>query len=896
MSAGFWGDTNQEFRPGCGFDNYPGVSGATINARIPVFFSEANRALWFKEGTYGSVHVRIFWKSFYVNQNVAPTGDASDPSNPAYNWSALDNYVAMTNLSLLGGNPLFLQLWNTRTDGVPQWMINAGLTRTNTIGPMISWANPTARAAWDDFITALSTRYAATRKWWALHWAELLDSNGSAEQLGYAASLNHAHDAFGGRVTVFIPGNALIYSTLVNATYPTVGMYYPDPKFFASGCTPTCNPTSARGRMQAQFQNRPMAESTENNGLYPVFWPNIDNPFGNNSTTQAHVPTAKELAWYFSSEGVVPVHCLIWVPTEWGYSVPTLTLAEVYAANDEYMAGGTTAQGDTLPALPTNYNTDPPACGSPTLATIHIADSKYAANDAGGTGRTIAKPSNLADGDWLLWELKTGDSAASSGSNFSNVDPSFSLVVSHRSLLSSFVPEVSLYLKKVTSAAGEPSTYSFDCSMPSLAAIHRISGCHETSPIGATIRAENSGTTGVTTLTTASISTTDDNSLIFTSAAFRNNSPSNIDIAGATKLYEQNPSGQPRDSAAFYYEVAAQGAADAQVLTWTTTTRAAAVSIEILGKITEAGDVTAPTLHASSAITKYAGTQTSLDLLWNDATDDTAVIDYIVERSPDGSTDWQVIATVTQAQKTASEGANSYSYRDSNLVAASSYYYRYRARDAVPNTSAYSTVSAQLTTDTPADNTAPTYAGASGASINSETGDITLTHTQATDNVTSSANMRYLIYASTGTIDYDSPVYGPLSNPGVGLDSLLIPAGVLQPGTYNIGSRAQDEAGNIDANTVTHSVIVPAPSGFYIEPCDNGTGSQKTGDVYLHYALKGQPLVVDSDNPQNTGVLISLAGDGTDFVPAAPGDYRWHLVDPTDPDDVWEAKGTATAS
>ena len=102
---------------------------------------------------------------------------------------------------------------------------------------------------------------------------------------------------------------------------------------------------------------------------------------------------------------------------------------------------------------------------------------------------------------------------------------------------------------------------------------------------------------------------------------------------------------------------------------------------------------------------------------------------------------------------------------------------------------------------------------------------------QATDNVTSNANIRYLVYASTsaGSVFPSMPAEASLRargvtrvNPSYGTPTAVVTgsltttlSGLNRLSTYYVGVRAMDAAGNIDANTVT----------LQVDPLPNAVGA-----------------------------------------------------------------------
>lgn len=103
------------------------------------------------------------------------------------------------------------------------------------------------------------------------------------------------------------------------------------------------------------------------------------------------------------------------------------------------------------------------------------------------------------------------------------------------------------------------------------------------------------------------------------------------------------------------------------------------------------------------------------------------------------------------------------------------------------------------------DNVPPTFAGATTATAAPSS--ITLSWTSATDNVSASADIKYLIYqaATAGGQSFASPSY--VTQPG----ATSYAVGKLNTSTkYFFVVRAQDQAGNIDTNRSEQSATTPA--------------------------------------------------------------------------------------
>lgn len=132
------------------------------------------------------------------------------------------------------------------------------------------------------------------------------------------------------------------------------------------------------------------------------------------------------------------------------------------------------------------------------------------------------------------------------------------------------------------------------------------------------------------------------------------------------------------------------------------------------------GDTQAPT--APTGLTATPASSTQVNLGWTASTDNVAVTGYSVERCQGiGCTTFAAIGTPTGT-----------TFSDTGRTASTTYRYQVRARDAVPNWSAYSTI-ATATTPAAGDTQAPTNPSAltvtAGASQN------VLSWTASTDNV-----------------------------------------------------------------------------------------------------------------------------------------------------------------
>ncbi|GEM_PF-1330165 len=189
-----------------------------------------------------------------------------------------------------------------------------------------------------------------------------------------------------------------------------------------------------------------------------------------------------------------------------------------------------------------------------------------------------------------------------------------------------------------------------------------------------------------------------------------------------------------------------------------------------------------------------AASSTEIDLSWTAATDSVTALSNIVYliymSTTSGGQDFQAQPDFTTA-------AGAVSYRVTGLLASTTYYFVVRAKDEAGNVD-NNTAEVSATTQTPADTDPPAFAGAAGATAVSSA-EIDLTWNAATDNVTASSNIVYLIYLSTtsGGQDFQTPNY--VTAPGA---TAYAVTGLNSSTTYYFVVRAKDEAGNVEQNTV----------------------------------------------------------------------------------------------
>jgi len=195
-------------------------------------------------------------------------------------------------------------------------------------------------------------------------------------------------------------------------------------------------------------------------------------------------------------------------------------------------------------------------------------------------------------------------------------------------------------------------------------------------------------------------------------------------------------------------------------------------------------DGTAPTVPGNLAATPVSGTQ--INLSWNASSDNLAVTGYSLERCTGVScSNFAEVATPPPGT----------SFSNTSLTDYTTYRYRLRARDAVPNWSGYSSIVNASTPDVTAPST-PTGLVATPASPTS----ITLSWNASSDNASVSG---YRLERCQGSGCSNFTEYSqPPTN------SYNFPAGPST--TYNFRVRAADAATNLSGYSSTATATTPA--------------------------------------------------------------------------------------
>ncbi len=223
------------------------------------------------------------------------------------------------------------------------------------------------------------------------------------------------------------------------------------------------------------------------------------------------------------------------------------------------------------------------------------------------------------------------------------------------------------------------------------------------------------------------------------------------------------------------------------------------------GGVTEPMDMAAALDTTAPMFAGASGAQSapnSITVSWSAAQDNVtpaSQITYLVYQSATAGGENFAAPTYTTAP-----GAQSYSI--GKLPINTTYYFVVRARDAQGNIDA-NKVEVKATTPAMSDMQASSFAGLASASASGTS--VTLTWSAAADNVSAAGSIVYLVYQATvpGGQNYASPTATTL--PGATSQTLT----GLTPGTsYYFVVRAQDQAGNTDANKVEKSASVTTPS------------------------------------------------------------------------------------
>ena len=287
-------------------------------------------------------------------------------------------------------------------------------------------------------------------------------------------------------------------------------------------------------------------------------------------------------------------------------------------------------------------------------------------------------------------------------------------------------------------------------------------------------------------------------------------------------------------------------------------------------------DTTGPVFSGASSATPGPS---SITLAWSPATDDVTpqseIVYGIFESTTPGGEDFGAPLAFTPP------GATSYAVGP--LPPSTTYYFVVLAFDWAHNDDGHDNVEVSATTPSAVDATPPTFAGASTATTKSP-GSVALAWSAASDAVSSSSAISYLVYASTksGGEDFQSPDVVTLAGAtsatasDLGGDTL-----------YYFVVRAKDQAGNVDTNT-TEITATTGHVGFtndvasvFVQSCTSsgchaGTNAAESIDLSsassAHATLVGIPSptcsglsIVAPFAPRQSYLLQKLRGHGTCF-------------------------------
>ncbi len=221
--------------------------------------------------------------------------------------------------------------------------------------------------------------------------------------------------------------------------------------------------------------------------------------------------------------------------------------------------------------------------------------------------------------------------------------------------------------------------------------------------------------------------------------------------------------------------------------------------VEYLAQTLTPADTSLPVFGGLDTATAST-TTLEIDLSWTAATDDTSAsanITYLVYIST--TSGGQNFAT---ASYTTIPGAVTYTI--TGLQSATEYFVVVRARDEAGNVDTNTIERSAVTPDTQP----PSFGGVAGATAVSSS-QIDLSWTAATDDLSASANIVYLVYMSTTSGGQNFATANYTTIPGAVTYSVT---GLFSSTTYYFVVRAVDEAGNIDTNLTEQSATTGSSS------------------------------------------------------------------------------------
>jgi chitodextrinase len=200
------------------------------------------------------------------------------------------------------------------------------------------------------------------------------------------------------------------------------------------------------------------------------------------------------------------------------------------------------------------------------------------------------------------------------------------------------------------------------------------------------------------------------------------------------------------------------------------------------------GDTQAPTAPAGLSATAASASQ--INLSWTASTDNVAVTGYFVERCQgSGCSNFSQVGTATGT-----------TFSDMGLSPSTSYSYRVRAHDAVPNLSGYSGTASDTTQAPGGDTQAPTAPNGLIV-VAASSNEIDIAWNASTDNVGVTA---YLIERCEG------PICSVWSQIATTADTKYFDTGRSASTSYSYRVRAQDAANNTSTYSNTLTYVTPA--------------------------------------------------------------------------------------
>lgn len=204
---------------------------------------------------------------------------------------------------------------------------------------------------------------------------------------------------------------------------------------------------------------------------------------------------------------------------------------------------------------------------------------------------------------------------------------------------------------------------------------------------------------------------------------------------------------------------------------------------------TPSGDTTPPT-DVSGTPTASSVTTTSFDISFTASTDETAMHPTSPYKVYDSGVWLTDVSTNSNASLT-------------GLTPNTTYNITVKGQDSSGNLSTNPSGTLVQATSAPSDTTAPTFSGATSASVD-ENGKVTISWTQGTDDVTAQGSLIYRVYGGTSTGAFNTTSH---IESVVGASSIEFDAHGYGANYYIV--RCVDGAGNEDTNTAEVSVDAP---------------------------------------------------------------------------------------